>query len=596
MIDFWDAAEQCESGEYMKEADFDRKVSVLANRIVKKHDIKFDPEQIIPADDDLADRVWQAGVELFLELGVYCKDTGRIIKFSEKQLKWALNHAATSVTYGQGPDLRTMTHRKVEDSKPPFCANTPVGCSVAEERFVAMVQSYAQEPLSDTFSSAFSLTVHGRPIKSGTPQEIEAGIWNVIKLREAAHAAGRPLIGIHNLVSNAEQADGTIAAVQSEFGAHPNDGDAGVGTMQNYYFTGQPEFLEDSLALAYYWADIAVDHRDFTVHQWVGGWPWKTCAYSKFRDGLYGYLETGDPYLLDTVLNAAESYWQWYRSNWPRCTIGRDNFEVGAWALLWRLLDTEHARERCLEFVRMNKAVLEQRGVIGGQMGGGPHPGYLSSLYMTGVTMVSLGEVGEACVEKLPADEAAGRVEEIAGLLDTLSAHYLRDDVELFPSNFGPDQGRKAWGKQRGSVWSVLGLRAYGLMARLRPEMNESTAEGLRRAATQWEAPLEELASHGRIGNHLIHPIYFDALLLGATWTGQGVDLEPVGDPSLWPAEQTVRTPRGDLHVQTDVRDGEVAMQFTAELEFPVEVRWRGAVVETTSKSKCTLGGVATAT
>jgi methylamine--corrinoid protein Co-methyltransferase len=32
------------------------------------------------------------------------------------------------------------------------------------------------------------------------------------------------LIGIHNLVSNAERADGTIAAIQSEFGAHPNDG------------------------------------------------------------------------------------------------------------------------------------------------------------------------------------------------------------------------------------------------------------------------------------------------------------------------------------------------------------------------------------
>lgn len=224
MIDFWDAAEQCETGEYMKEPDFDRKVAILANEIVKKHGIKFDPEQVIPSDDDLADRVFQAGVELFLELGVYCKDTGRIIKFSRDQLSWALNHAPTSVTYGEGPDQRTMTHRKVEDSKPPFCCNTPVGCSVAEERFVSMVQSYAQEPLSDTFSSAFSLTVHGRPIKSGTPQEIEAGIWNVIKLREAAHAAGRPLIGIHNLVSNAEQADGIIAAVQPEFGARPNDG------------------------------------------------------------------------------------------------------------------------------------------------------------------------------------------------------------------------------------------------------------------------------------------------------------------------------------------------------------------------------------
>jgi methylamine--corrinoid protein Co-methyltransferase len=224
MIDFWDAADQCETGEYMKESDFDRRVAMVANQIVKKYNIKFDPEQVIPSDDDLADRMYQAGAELFVELGVYCKDTGRIIKFSREQLEWAIKHAPKSVTYGEGPDQRTMTYRGVEDGKPPFCCNTPVGCSVAEERFVPMVQSYAQEPLSDTFSSAFSLTVHGRPIKSGTPQEVEAAIWNVIKLREAAHAAGRPLIGIHNLVSNAERADGTIAAIHPEFGAHPNDG------------------------------------------------------------------------------------------------------------------------------------------------------------------------------------------------------------------------------------------------------------------------------------------------------------------------------------------------------------------------------------
>jgi methylamine---corrinoid protein Co-methyltransferase len=224
MINFWDAAFQCESGEYMKEPDFDRRVALLANQLVQKYGIKFDPEQVIPSDDDLADRMFQAGVELFLELGVYCKDTGRIIKFSREQLEWAIKHAAKSVTYGEGLDQRTMTHRKIEDSKPPFCCNTPVGCSVAEERFVPMVQSYAQEPLSDTFSSAFSLTVHGKAIKSGTPHEVEAAIWNVIKLREAAHAAGRPLIGIHNLVSNAERADATIAAVHPEFGARPNDG------------------------------------------------------------------------------------------------------------------------------------------------------------------------------------------------------------------------------------------------------------------------------------------------------------------------------------------------------------------------------------
>jgi methylamine--corrinoid protein Co-methyltransferase len=32
------------------------------------------------------------------------------------------------------------------------------------------------------------------------------------------------LIGIHNLISNAEKTDATLAAIQEEFGAHPNDG------------------------------------------------------------------------------------------------------------------------------------------------------------------------------------------------------------------------------------------------------------------------------------------------------------------------------------------------------------------------------------
>jgi methylamine--corrinoid protein Co-methyltransferase len=224
MIGFWDVYKRSEKGPFIKEQEFDKQLGIAANRLVQKHGIRFDREQVIPSDDGLADKVYQAALEMFLEQGIYCRDTSRLIQFSREEVQWALKHAPTKVTYGQGPDTRVMRHRKIEDSLPPFCLNTPVGCTVAEERFVAMVQSYAQEPLSDTFSSAFSQTVGGRPIKSGTPQEVEAAIWNVVKLREAARAAGRPLIGIHNLISNAEKTDATLAAVQEEFGAHPNDG------------------------------------------------------------------------------------------------------------------------------------------------------------------------------------------------------------------------------------------------------------------------------------------------------------------------------------------------------------------------------------
>ncbi len=224
MTDFWDVYERSETGPFVKETDFDRQVGEAAAQAVRKYGLRYDRGEVIPSDDELADRVYQAGLELFLELGIYCKDSSRRIQFSRGEVEWALKHAPTSVTYGQGRDARTMRYRGVEDPMPPFCANTSVGCTVAEERFVAMVQSYAQEPLSDSFSSAFSQTVHGRPIKSGTPQEVEAAIWNVLKLREAAQAAGRPLIGIHNLISNAEKTDAILAAMKPELGVQPNDG------------------------------------------------------------------------------------------------------------------------------------------------------------------------------------------------------------------------------------------------------------------------------------------------------------------------------------------------------------------------------------
>jgi len=232
MNNIWDAIGRSESGPYMKEDKYDWQVGLTAGELVKKYDIRFDPEQVVPSDDDLADRVYQASLDLFLELGAYCRDTSRLVKFSRDEVETALKYAPTSITYGQGKDEAVMVSRGVEDTTPPFCLCTPVGQSVAEERFVPMVQSYAQEPLADTFSSAFSQTVHGRPIKSGTPQEVEAAIWNVIKLREAAQAAGRPQIGIHNLISNAERTDAILAAVRPEFGALSNDGLAIAATAE----------------------------------------------------------------------------------------------------------------------------------------------------------------------------------------------------------------------------------------------------------------------------------------------------------------------------------------------------------------------------
>ena len=56
-------------------------------RVVGKYGIKYEPQNPVPADDDLADRVWAAGMEFLYETGVYCVDTERRILFSRDQCK-----------------------------------------------------------------------------------------------------------------------------------------------------------------------------------------------------------------------------------------------------------------------------------------------------------------------------------------------------------------------------------------------------------------------------------------------------------------------------------------------------------------------------
>ena len=352
-----------------------------------------------------------------------------------------------------------------------------------------------------------------------------------------------------------------------------NDGDAGIGLMRNYYHTGRPELLTDAINYCYYWADLAVDHNDFTVHQSLGGWPWKTCAYSKFRDVLTGYLETGDPYLLDTTEMCAESYWQWFRSNWPRGSIGRDSFSIGAWAMMWQYFDSEHARDRCDEFVRMITTVVRSRGNVGGQMGGGPHPGYHPSLYMTGVAISNLLDIAVAQVQK--SVKPAHTLEPVRQLCD----HFIRDDVELYPSALGRG-GRRTlpYGD-----WGVLACRIYPLLARLQGHDDARTQAGMRECYDMYGKRFTNNHIDGRPGQAMYLPIEHDALMLGAYWTEQGVRIEPIGPIDQWPTEQTVDTPAGPLKIMIERLDESLMFRFESPALFDVEVGYGDWAGQTTS-------------
>ena len=72
MISFWQVMDRAyNTGPLMKVEKFDMEVFRKATDLKNKFGVQFDPEIPVPENDDLADRVFQAGIELFLEVGVH---------------------------------------------------------------------------------------------------------------------------------------------------------------------------------------------------------------------------------------------------------------------------------------------------------------------------------------------------------------------------------------------------------------------------------------------------------------------------------------------------------------------------------------------
>lgn len=225
MIDFWDVVQRSENGKLMEERDFDLMVGRTSRDIIKKYDIRFNPEEVIPCDDSLPDSLFEAAVEFFLEVGVYSTDTGRLIKFTRNELFEALEAGPDRLVWGEGRDERTMRNRRVEDSRPPFCNFSLVGTPYPEDLFLPACMSVAKERLADCFSGPSLLnTLGGVEIRSGSAIEIEAAIWDIGKRREAACRVGCPGKGLYTMVSCAEKTDAMIAAARPEFGALARDG------------------------------------------------------------------------------------------------------------------------------------------------------------------------------------------------------------------------------------------------------------------------------------------------------------------------------------------------------------------------------------
>ena len=124
---------RAQSGPFSKEKDFELKLIKRIRQLVKEYGIKYDANNLVPADDDMADRVFQAGLQLFVEFGAYCQSSERQILFSEDEVVDILAQAPSEVTLGTGKDAVVMRHRSVEDPARAIVHSGPTGTPASEK-------------------------------------------------------------------------------------------------------------------------------------------------------------------------------------------------------------------------------------------------------------------------------------------------------------------------------------------------------------------------------------------------------------------------------------------------------------------------------
>ncbi len=168
-------------------------------KYLEKYDLNhtFNREEPVNQDLTLADRFFEAGLELAAEIGLLCIDTETVIKVSKDEILKAIEDAPDHLLLGEGTDQTILRTRHPEDEKKPVFAAT-LG-SVSEDLYLPLVEGILKSKKVRILVGPTIDTVFGSPVYGGTPFETIVGLRENQLRKEAQWRAGRvgmPNVGI----------------------------------------------------------------------------------------------------------------------------------------------------------------------------------------------------------------------------------------------------------------------------------------------------------------------------------------------------------------------------------------------------------------
>ena len=208
-----------------------------------------------------------------------------------------------------------------------------------------------------------------------------------------------------------------------------SDGEKAHGLMRQAHRTGRRDLYEYALHIAYAYADIGIDHAEYTHQIESMSHGSISLVLQRTLGMLAAYLETGDPYLLRLAESMADAAYALDRGNWPRRSFGRDAAYIRSLTRLYDVTGESFYLRRAGEACRRVAQCQRENGSFTDQGGTyGPHA-HLNEIVKPWMNSI-LSEVMVDYLERVEGDPVveACLVETAGWLLSVL----LKDDDGLY--------------------------------------------------------------------------------------------------------------------------------------------------------------------
>jgi methylamine--corrinoid protein Co-methyltransferase len=187
MLNFLDVYERALKGPIMNEHDFDMKVFIpTLRRVVDEYEIQYDKENPLPANDPAAENLFNAAVDFLSQTGVYCQDTSRVIQFSKKEIRDAVQEAPGKCNAGEGKEAGVFSRRIPDERTIPWLHVGSGIVATTEEVMSNLIEGYGSIAEADSISISALDSIRGIPIMAGSPAELYAAIRGIKTGREAS--------------------------------------------------------------------------------------------------------------------------------------------------------------------------------------------------------------------------------------------------------------------------------------------------------------------------------------------------------------------------------------------------------------------------